>query len=70
MRKWEFIFARPLNSVGGSNRLQQLKQRSSARDSKAASLAEVQANHSAGFMTTRTCMKGVVGGAYKRTMAV
>ena len=45
----------------------------SVQSSCGASLAEaleVQAKHSAGFMTTKTCMKGVVGGAYKKTMAV
>ncbi len=31
---------------------------------------EVQAKHSAGFMTTKSCQKGVIGGSYKKMMAV
>jgi len=31
---------------------------------------EVQAKHSAGFMTTKTCQKGVVGAAFMKTMAI
>ena len=42
----------------------------SSCDASLAEALDIQARHSAGFMTTRTCMKGVVGGAYKKTMAV
>jgi enoyl-CoA hydratase/carnithine racemase len=43
------------------------------RDSCAATLAEaleMQAKHSGGFMTSRECLRGVIGTLYKKTMEV
>jgi hypothetical protein len=35
-----------------------------------AEAVDVQANHSAGFMLTKWCRRGVVGSAYQREMAI